>query len=144
MTTEMFTRVDDKRAWFIVDAEGKTLGRLATRVARVLLGKHRPDYTPNADTGDFVVVVNAEKVHLTGKKLTDKVYYRHSQYPGCLRARTAGNILAAHPERLIEGAVRGMLPLNRLRPKRMKRLRVFAGADHTHAAQNPQPLKDVR
>jgi large subunit ribosomal protein L13 len=143
MQTSHIAMQDVARSWYLVDAEGKTLGRLATRIARVLTGKHKPSYTPNADTGDFVVVVNAEKVHLTGKKWSDKVYYRHSQYPGGLRERTAGELRATRPTRVIEAAVRGMLPGNRLRAKRMARLRLFAGPKHAHAAQSPQPLKEV-
>lgn len=143
MHTPMIARPDVARAWYLVDAEGKTLGRIASRIARVLIGKHKPTYTPNADSGDFVVVVNAAKVHLTGKKWSDKVYHQHSQYPGGLRKRTAAQVKRSRPTQLIELAVRGMLPLNRLRARRMKRLRVFAGADHRHAAQSPQPLKDA-
>jgi large subunit ribosomal protein L13 len=143
MRTPLIAMNDVSRSWFVVDAEGKTLGRLATRIARVLTGKHKPTYTPNADTGDFVVVVNAEKVHLTGKKWSDKIYYRHSQYPGGLRERTAAQVRDAHPTRVIETAVRGMLPGNRLRAKRMTRLRLFVGPNHEHAAQAPQPMKEV-
>ncbi len=141
MGTALTTKENIKRTWHLVDAEGKTLGRLATRIALALTGKHSVNYTPHQDTGDFVVVVNAEKVSLTGKKWSDKVYRRHSQYPGGLRERTAGQIRQEHPERLIESAVRGMLPGNRLRSQRMKRLRVFVGPAHQHAAQQPQPLK---
>jgi large subunit ribosomal protein L13 len=143
MRTTLIAMQDVQRAWYVVDAEGKTLGRLATRIAKVLTGKHKPTYTPNSDTGDFVVVVNAEKVHLTGKKWSDKIYYRHSQYPGGLREQTASQMRSAHPTRVIETAVRGMLPGNRLRAKRMARLRLFAGPDHGHAAQAPQPMKEV-
>jgi len=143
MQTSLIAMQDVARSWYLVDAEGKTLGRLATRIARVLTGKHKPSYTPNSDTGDFVVVVNAEKVHLTGKKWSDKVYYRHSQYPGGLRERTAGETRATKPTRVIEAAVRGMLPGNRLRAKRMARLRLFVGPEHAHTAQSPQPLKEV-
>jgi large subunit ribosomal protein L13 len=141
MRTPLLAKNDVNRTWYVVDAQGKTLGRLATRISRVLQGKHKPDYTPHADTGDFVVVVNAEKVHLTGKKWSDKIYYKHSQYPGGMTERTAGDIRAKHPTRLIEGAVRGMLPVNRLRANRLKRLRVFAGAEHEHTAQQPKELK---
>jgi len=130
-----------QRQWFIVDAKGQTLGRLSTRVAAVLIGKHKPDFTPHADCGDFVIVVNAEHVHLTGKKWTDKLYQHHTQFPGGLLTQTAGEMRAKHPERLVEHSVRGMLPLNKLRALRMKRLRVFAGAEHEHAAHKPQPLK---
>jgi large subunit ribosomal protein L13 len=143
MRTPLLAKQDVERSWYVVDAEGKTLGRLATRIARVLTGKHKATYTPHADTGDFVVVVNAEKVHLTGKKWSDKVYYRHSQYPGGLRKRTAGQVRDLHPTRVIEAAVRGMIPGNKLRAKRMARLRLFAGPSHSHAAQSPQPLKEV-
>jgi large subunit ribosomal protein L13 len=134
---------DVQRSWYVVDADGKTLGRLATRISRVLTGKHKPSYTPHADTGDFVVVVNADKVRLTGTKWAGKIYYRHSLYPGGLRERTAGQIRDKHPTRLIESAVHGMLPGNRLRAKRMARLRLFVGPEHGHAAQSPQPMKDV-
>jgi large subunit ribosomal protein L13 len=124
-----------------VDADGKTLGRLATRIATVLMGKHRADFTPHADNGDFVIVVNAAKIHLTGKKWSGKIYIHHSGHPGGLRHQTAAEMRESRPTRLVEHAVRGMLPLNKLRAPRMKRLRIFAGAEHEHAAQNPQPLK---
>jgi len=143
MQTTLIGMKDVERSWYVVDAQGKTLGRLATRISRVLTGKHRPTYTPNADTGDFVVVVNAEKVHLTGKKWSDKLYQRHSQFPGGLRTRTAGELRDSHPTRVIEYAVRGMLPGNKLRAKRMARLRLFVGPDHTHAAQSPKTMKEV-
>ena len=132
---------DITRRWHVIDASDVVLGRLASHVAVLLRGKHKPIFAPHVDTGDFVVVVNAEKVHLTGKKWSDKIYYKHSQYPGGMTERTAGDIRAKHPTRLIEGAVRGMLPVNRLRANRLKRLRVFAGADHEHAAQQPKELK---
>jgi large subunit ribosomal protein L13 len=141
MKTYVAKPTERERNWLVVDAEGQTLGRLATRIADALRGKRKPEYTPHVDTGDFVVVVNAEKVHLTGKKWSDKIYYKHSQYPGGMTERTAGDIRAKHPTRLIEGAVRGMLPVNRLRANRLKRLRVFVGADHGHAAQQPKELK---
>jgi large subunit ribosomal protein L13 len=143
MRTALIAMQDVQRSWYLVDAEGKTLGRLATRISKVLTGKHKATYTPNADTGDFVVVINAGKVHLTGKKWSDKIYYRHSQFPGGLREQTASELHAAHPTRVIENAVRGMLPGNRLRAKRMARLRTFPGPDHTHAAQAPQPMKEI-
>jgi len=143
MRTPLISMQDVKRSWYVVDADGKTLGRLATRIARVLTGKHKPTYTPNADTGDFVVVVNAEKVHMTGKKWSSKVYYRHSQFPGGLRTTSAGKLRDTHPTRVIESAVKGMIPANRLRAKRMARLRLFVGPDHGHAAQAPQPMKEV-
>ena len=141
MKTHLASRNGVVRAWYIVDADGKTLGRLATRIASVLMGKHRPDFTPHADNGDFVVVVNAAKVRLTGKKWAQKSYIRHSQHPGGLHAIAAGQMRDTHPTRLVEYAVRGMLPPNKLRAPRMKRLRVFAGADHGLDAQKPQPLK---
>lgn len=143
MRTPLIAMQDVQRSWYVVDADGKTVGRLATRIARVLTGKHKPTYTAHADTGDFVVVVNADKVHFTGKKWSDKLYRRHSQYPGGLTERTASQVRAQHPTRVLEAAVRGMLPTNRLRAKRMARLRLFAGPSHEHAAQAPQPMKEV-
>lgn len=143
MRTPMTPAKELRRSWHLVDADGKVLGRLATRIATVLMGKHRPDYAPHQDGGDFVVVVNAEKVHLTGAKWAKKIYYRHSQYPGGIRQTTAAQVRAAHPTRLIQGAVSGMLPGNRLKAKRLKRLRIFAGPEHLHAAHQPQPMKGV-
>lgn len=143
MHTPMFAGRDRPPDWYVVDADGKTLGRLASRIAGVLIGKHKATYTPNADSGDYVVVINAEKVNLTGRKWSQKLYIRHSQFPGGLRRQKAADVKRSHPTRLIELAVRGMLPLNRLRARRMKRLRVFAGAVHGHEAQTPKPLKDV-
>lgn len=141
MRTPLLAKDAIKRQWYVVDAKDQTLGRLSSRVAAVLIGKHKPDYTPHADCGDFVIVTNAQDVKLTGKKLSTKLYRRHSQYPGGLRTETAGEIKAKHPERLIEQAIRGMLPLNKLRALRMKRLRVFAGATHAHDAHKPVALK---
>jgi large subunit ribosomal protein L13 len=143
MTTVLASRNGVKRDWYVADASGKTLGRLATKVASVLMGKHKPDYTPHADTGDFVIITNAARIHLTGKKWSKKEYIRHSQYPGGLRRRTAEEVHAQHPARLIQTAVRGMLPLNHLRALRMKRLRVFAGEQHTHEAHKPKPLAGI-
>lgn len=143
MTTTLLSKQGVKRTWFIADAEGKTLGRLATRVAGVLMGKHKPDYTPHADTGDFVVITNAAKIQLTGKKWAKKVYQKHSQYPGGLSTRTAEQVHAANPTRLVEAAVKGMLPTNHLRATRMKRLRIFAGAEHGHEAQKPTTLTGI-
>jgi len=131
-----------KRDWFVVDAEGKTLGRLATRIAETLRGKHKPEYTPHVDTGDFVVVVNADKVHVTGDKRAAKLYHRHSGYPGGLRSRTLGEMLERRPEEVIRLAVRGMLPRNRLGRKQLTKLKVYAGPDHPHAAQQPKPLEE--
>ncbi len=129
-----------QRQWYVVDAEGKVLGRLATEVAKVLRGKHKPSFTPHIDMGDFVVVVNARGVRLTGKKLEDKVYYRHSGYPGGIRSKTAGKMLADKPESLVQLAVKGMLPKSRLGRKVLSKLKIYAGPDHPHEAQKPQPL----
>jgi large subunit ribosomal protein L13 len=129
-----------QREWFVVDAQGQTLGRLATQVATILRGKHKPFYTPHVDCGDFVIVVNAEKVRVTGKKLDEKIYYRHSGYPGGLKQVSLRRQLALHPERVIEAAVRGMLPKNRLGRKLFKKLKVYAGPTHPHQAQKPKIL----
>jgi len=130
-----------EREWFIVDAEGKTLGRLATRIAHVLRGKHKPNYSPAVDVGDYVIVINAEKVRVTGRKLDQKIYYRHSGYPGGLKEITLREQLVKHPTRVIEHAVRGMLPKNALGRRMFKKLRVYAGPDHPHQAQRPRPLE---
>ena len=129
------------RHWVVIDADGRPLGRVASRVASILRGKHRPDFTPHQDMGDFVVVVNAARVKLTGAKLEDKIYYRHTGYPGGVRATTAGKILATRPERLIESAVRGMLPKNRLGRALFTKLKVYADSEHPHAAQKPEAVK---
>ncbi|MFQ5904746.1 MAG: 50S ribosomal protein L13 [Candidatus Binatia bacterium] len=134
---------DLQRKWIIVDAEGKVLGRLASEISRILRGKHKPIFTPHVDTGDHVIVVNAEKVRLTGKKLKDKVYYWHSGYPGGLKSINAQKLLQRKPERMIELAVKGMLPKNKLGRKTFKKLKVYAGPDHPHAAQNPEPAINV-
>ncbi|MDP2599283.1 MAG: 50S ribosomal protein L13 [Deltaproteobacteria bacterium] len=126
--------------WWIVDLEGKTLGRIATRIADVLRGKTRATFTPNTDAGDFVVAINADKIKLTGKKWDDKIYYRHSGYPGGLKERTAKELLAKHPEDLITKAVKGMLPKNFLSAKLLTKLKVYAGSEHPHEAQQPKPL----
>ena len=131
-----------ERHWYVVDAESKTLGRLATQIADVLRGKGKPAYTAHVDTGDFVIVVNAEKIHVTGQKLDQKIYYRHSGYPGGLRTRTLREQLDRRPEEVIRKAVRGMLPKNRLAAAQLKKLKVYAGPDHPHAAQNPEPLQE--
>ncbi len=131
---------DADERWWVVDAEDQILGRLATRVAVKLRGKDKPVYSPHADTGDYVIVVNAEKIQVTGRKLTDKLYYRHSGYPGGLKVTPFKDMLAKHPERVIEFAVRGMLPKNALGRKLFRKLRVYAGPDHPHQAQQPQPL----
>jgi len=130
-----------ERRWFVVDAQGQVLGRLASRVASILRGKHKPTFTPHLDLGDHVVVINAEKIHLTGRKLTDKVYRWHTGYIGGLREVSAGRLLRSHPERVIEWAVEGMLPKNRLGRAMAKKLRVYRGADHPHAAQQPAVLE---
>ena len=131
---------DITRVWHIVDADGLVLGRLATEVASVLRGKHKPQFSPHLDVGDHVVVINAEKVHLTGRKLTDKIYRWHSGYIGGLREVSAERMLKTHPERVIEWAVQGMLPKGRLGRAMAKKLKVYKGADHPHAAQKPEPL----
>jgi large subunit ribosomal protein L13 len=130
------------QAWRLVDADGQILGRLATEIADTLRGKNKPAYTPHVDTGDFVVVVNAEKVRVTGKKLDQKIYYRHSGYPGGLRERTLAEQLARRPEEVIRRAVKGMLPKNKLAAAQLRKLKVYAGPEHPHAAQNPAPLKE--
>jgi large subunit ribosomal protein L13 len=132
-----------ERKWFVVDADGQVLGRLASRIAAILRGKHKPAFAPHLDLGDHVVVINAEKVHLTGRKLTDKVYRWHTGYLGGLREISAGRMLKSHPERMIEWAVQGMLPKNRLGRAMAKKLKVYRGAQHPHAAQQPAPLLDV-
>jgi len=129
------------RKWYVIDADGKVLGRLASRVAKILRGKEKPQFTPHVDTGDFVVVVNAEKVKLTGKKMAEKIYYRHSGYIGGLKARTAQELLAQKPEEMIRLAVRGMLPKNRLGRQLLGKLKVYRGAEHPHGAQKPLPLE---
>ena len=129
------------RDWYVVDAEGKTLGRLATQIADTLRGKNKAVYTPHVDTGDFVVVVNAEKIAVTGDKLHEKMYYRHSGYPGGLKKRTLNDMLERRPEEVIRLAVRGMLPKNRLARKQLTKLKVYAGPEHPHEAQKPQKLE---
>lgn len=128
------------RSWYVVDAEGKILGRMATRIATVLQGKHKPQYTQHVDTGDFVIVVNAQKVRLTGNKLKEKMYKRYSGYPGGLKLRPAGEMLAKHPDRVIRLAVRRMLPKTKLGDKMIKKLKVYAGPEHPHGAQQPKEL----
>jgi large subunit ribosomal protein L13 len=130
-----------EQRWFLVDAEGQTLGRLATRIADTLRGKRKPEYTPHIDTGDFVIVVNAEKISVTGNKIRDKRYYRHSGYPGGLKSRSLGDMLERRPEEVIRMAVKGMLPRNRLARKQLTKLKVYAGPEHPHAAQQPRPME---
>lgn len=131
---------EESREWFVVDATGKNLGRLATQIANVLKGKHKPIYTPGMDCGDFVIVVNAEKVKVTGRKLDQKFYYRYSGYPGGLAEISLRDQLKDHPERVIQAAVQGMLSRNRLRRQLIKKLKVYAGNEHPHAAQQPKPF----
>ena len=129
------------RRWLLIDATDRPLGRVATRAASLLRGKHRPEFTPNQDSGDFVVVVNAARVKLTGAKASDKVYHRHTEYPGGVRSTTAGKLLESRPERLVEMAVRGMLPHNRLGRRLFTKLKVYSGSEHPHSAQQPEPVK---
>ena len=130
-----------EREWYVVDAEGQTLGRLASRIAPILKGKHKAIYTPHMDCGDFVVVVNAEKVRVTGRKLDQKMYHRHSGYPGGLTSISLRDQLARYPERVLQAAVKGMLPKNKLGRRMIKKLKVYAGDSHPHQAQTPQPLE---
>jgi large subunit ribosomal protein L13 len=130
-----------KRDWFVVDATDKTLGRLSTEIARRLRGKHKPEYTPHCDTGDYIVVVNAQKVHVTGAKLDDKMYHRFTGYVGNLKTVSLKDLLATHPERVIEIAVKGMLPKNPLGREMYRKLKVYGGAEHPHTAQQPQALE---
>jgi large subunit ribosomal protein L13 len=140
MKTFVATPETRQRDWYVVDADGKTLGRLATQIADTLRGKRKPEYTPHVDTGDFVVVVNADKVRVTGDKRNAKLYHRHSGYPGGLRTRTLGEMLERRPEEVIRLAVRGMLPRNRLARQQLRKLKVYAGPDHPHAAQKPSEM----
>jgi large subunit ribosomal protein L13 len=141
--TYVATPAKRERNWVLVDASGKTLGRLATRIADALRGKRKPEYTPHIDTGDFVVVVNAEKIAVTGNKRQQKVYYRHSGYPGGLRTRTLEEMLERRPEEVIRLAVKGMLPRNRLGRQQLRKLKVYAGPEHPHEAQKPKPMDDL-
>ncbi|MHA6534101.1 50S ribosomal protein L13 [Paenibacillus sp. HW567] len=137
-TTYMAKPNEVERNWHIIDAEGKTLGRLASEAAALIRGKHKPQFTPHVDTGDFVIVINAEKIHLTGKKLQNKKYYRHSMHPGGLKVTVAEDLLKTKPERVIESAVHGMIPKTRQGNQMKLRLKVYAGAEHPHAAQKPE------
>jgi len=141
MKTYVATPADRQRDWYVVDAEGETLGRLATRIADALRGKRKPQYTPHIDTGDFVVVINAEKIRVTGNKLEQKRYWRHSGYPGGIKSRTLAEMLDRRPEEVIRKAVKGMLPRNRLARKQLTKLKVYAGPDHPHAAQKPKEME---
>ena len=140
MQTSFVKKAEIEHKWFVMDAEGQVLGRLASRIARILTGKEKPIYAPFLDTGDHVIVINADKVRLTGAKEQDKQYYRHSGYPGGIRQLSAREVRAKHPERLVEAAVRGMLPKNRLGRAQFRKLKVYAGTEHPHQAQKPQPL----
>jgi large subunit ribosomal protein L13 len=141
MSTLTAKKADLQKNWFVVDLENQVLGRAATEIARILRGKHKAIYTPSVDTGDFVIVLNAEKVRLTGNKLNDKMYYSHSDYPGGLKSITAGKLLEKKPEELIRKAVKGMLPKNTLGRQMFRKLKVYAGAEHPHQAQQPRELK---
>ena len=140
MSTQAAKKIEVQKNWFVIDLEDQVLGRAAARIAHVLRGKHKAIYTPHVDTGDFVIVLNADKVRLTGNKLADKKYYRHTGYPGGIREITAGKLLEKRPEDVIKKAVKGMLPKNRLGRQMFKKLKVYAGSDHPHAAQQPKPL----
>ncbi|OAA23768.1 50S ribosomal protein L13 [Kosmotoga sp. DU53] len=133
-----------ERKWYLVDATDVPLGRLASQVAKILMGKHKPTYTPHVDTGDFVIIINASKVKLTGKKLDQKIYYRYSGYPGGLKERTAREMLQKHPERVIKLAVKRMLPKTRLGAKMLKKLKIFTGPEHIHEAQKPETIELVK
>ena len=140
MKTQVAKKEDVTRDWYLVDVDNKVLGRVATQIANVLRGKTKPTFTPSVDTGDFVVVVNAEKIALTGKKLSDKTYYSHSSYVGGLKEITAGKLLDKKPEELLKKAVKGMLPKNKLARHMLKKLKIYSGATHPHSAQNPKNL----
>lgn len=130
-----------RRDWYVVDANGRTLGRLATAIATRLRGKHKPEYTPHVDTGDYIVVVNAKQIRVTGNKLKDKIYHHHTGYIGNLKSMSLGTMLEQHPERVLINAVKGMLPKNKLGAAMLKKLKVYPGAEHQHTAQQPQPLE---
>ena len=132
---------DVSRRWILIDAKDATLGRLSTQIAKYLIGKYKPTYTPHVDGGDYVVVINASEAVVTGEKETDKIYYRHSGFPGGIKDATLKEVREKFPERIIENAVKGMLPKNKLAPERMARLKVFAGSEHTHAAQKPEKVE---
>jgi large subunit ribosomal protein L13 len=140
MSTQVAKKSEIKKSWYVVDLDGKVLGRAASEIARVLRGKHKAIYSPSVDAGDFVVVINADKVKLTGNKLAAKMYYRHSGYPGGLRETTAAEMLEKHPEDLIKKAVKGMLPKNKLGGNMLSKLKVYTGSEHPHAAQQPLEL----
>ncbi|MEA2222729.1 MAG: large subunit ribosomal protein [Solirubrobacteraceae bacterium] len=141
MKTYVANANDRERNWLVVDATGQTLGRLSTQIADTLRGKRKPTYTPHVDTGDYVVVINAEKIAVTGNKRADKMYYRHSGYPGGLKTRTLNDMLERRPEEVLRLAVKGMLPRNRLARKQLTKLKIYAGPEHPHQAQKPQPME---
>jgi large subunit ribosomal protein L13 len=141
MKTRSIRSQDVRHDWLVVDAADRTLGRIATEIAHRLRGKHKPEFTPHVDTGDYIIVVNADKVRVTGRKTTDKIYYRHSGYPGGIKGTSFERLRDTHPERIIENAVRGMLPRNPLGRAMFRKLKVYAGPDHPHEAQQPQPLE---
>jgi len=141
MKTYVTKPAEVERSWYVVDAEGQTLGRLASKVAAVLRGKHKPIYSPSVDAGDFVIIINADKIQVTGRRMDQKMYYRHSGYPGGLREMTLKDQLERHPTRPVEIAIKGMLPKNKLGRQMIKKLKVYAGPDHPHAAQQPVPME---
>ncbi len=141
MKSYMARPLEVERKWYVVDAEGRTLGRLATEIATILRGKNKPQYTPHVDTGDFVVVVNAEKVIVTGRKAEQKVYRRHSGYPGGLKETSYERMMERRPTEILRRAVKGMMPKNRLARQQLRKLKIYAGPEHPHAAQNPQPYE---
>jgi large subunit ribosomal protein L13 len=141
MKSYMARPLEVERKWYVVDAEGQTLGRLATEIATILRGKNKPQYTPHVDTGDFVVVVNAEKVAVTGRKAEQKVYRRHSGYPGGLKETSYEQLMERRPTEILRRAVKGMMPKNRLARQQLRKLKIYAGPEHPHAAQNPQPYE---
>ena len=129
-----------QRSWYLLDAENKTVGRLATEIAKRLRGKHKPEYTPHIDTGDYIVVINADKIQISGNKASDKYYYHHTGYPGGIKARSFNDLKASKPERIIEKAVKGMMPRGPLGRQMLKKLKIYAGAEHNHQAQQPKPI----
>jgi large subunit ribosomal protein L13 len=141
LSTPTVSIKDVKKRWYLVDAKDKVLGRLASRIAQILIGKHKPTYVHYLDVGDFIVVVNAEKVQLTGRKMDNKIYYRHSSYPGGLKKQTPRDVLKKYPERLIKHAVKGMIPKNKMQNLRMKKLKIYVGENHPHSAQKPEKIE---
>lgn len=141
MKTAFLKKEETSRKWYIVDASGQTLGRFASRIAKILIGKHKPNYTPNVDNGDFVIVINADKIKVTGKKLTEKIYYHHTGYIGNLKAETLKERLEREPEEVIIDAVWGMMPKTRLGKRMIKKLKVYKGSEHPHKAQSPEPIQ---